>query len=74
MGHCSLGSPQSWVVMTVMGHRTESIMNLGVKVWNVVPQNIRSSESNIFKSKTKYWTPNHCPCQICKTYIAKLVL
>ena len=50
MGHCSLGSPQSWVVMTVMGHRTESIMNLGVKVWNVVPQNIRSSESNIFKS------------------------
>ena len=47
---------------------TESIMNLEAKLWNMVPQNIKSSESlNVFKSKIKYWTPNHCPCQICKT-------
>ena len=49
---------------------TESIMNLGAKLWNMVPENTKSSESlNVFKSKIKYWTPNHCPCRICKTYI-----
>ena len=49
---------------------TESIMNLAAKLWNMVPANIKSSESlNVFKSKIKYWTPNHCPCRICKTYI-----
>ena len=42
---------------------TESIMNLGAKFWNMLTQNITSSESlNVFKSKVKYWTPNHCPC------------
>ena len=49
---------------------TESIMNPGAKSWNMVPQNTKSSESlNVFKSKIKYPTPNHCPCRICKTYI-----
>ena len=38
----------------------ESIINLGAKLWNTVPVNIKPSESlNIFKSKIKYWTPNH---------------
>ena len=41
---------------------TESIMNLGAKLWNMVPQNIKSSESlNVFKSKIKYCAPNHYP-------------
>ena len=42
---------------------TESIINLGVNLWNMVPENIESSESlSVFKSKIKYWTPNHCSC------------
>ena len=33
---------------------TESIINLGAKLWNIVPVNIKSSESlNILKSKIK---------------------
>ena len=49
---------------------TESIINLGAKLWHMVPENIESSESlSVFKSKIKYWTPNHCSCRICKTYI-----
>ena len=49
---------------------TKSIINLAAKLWNMVPENIKSSESlNVFKSKIKYWTPSHCPYQICKTYI-----
>ena len=52
---------------------TESIINLGAKLWNMVPLNIKSSESlNIFNSKSKYWTPNHCPCRIYKTYIGQV--
>ena len=52
---------------------TESVMSLGAKFWNMVPQNIKSSESlNVFKSKIKYWTPNHCPHRVCKTYIGQV--
>ena len=52
---------------------TESIMNLGVKLWNMVPQNIKSSESlNVFKSKIKYCAPNHYPWRICKTYVSQV--
>ena len=42
---------------------TESIMNLGAQLWNMVPENIKSSELlNVFKFKIKYWTANHCLC------------
>ena len=52
---------------------TESIMNIGAKLWNMDPENIKSSESfNVFKSKIKYWTPNHCPYRIYKIYIGQV--
>ena len=39
----------------------------------MVAENIKSSESlNVFKSRIKYWTPNPCPCRICKTYFCPL--
>ena len=53
----------------------ESIINLGAKLWNMIPENIKSYESlNIFKFKIKYWTPSHCPCRISKPTSAKFVL
>lgn len=53
----------------------EPIINLGAKLWNVVHVNKKSSESpNIFKSKIKYWTPNHSPWWICKTYIGQVCI
>ena len=52
---------------------SESIINLGTKLWNMIPLDIKSSESlNVFKSKIKLWTPNHCPCRTWKTYIGKV--
>ena len=43
---------------------------LGPKIWNLVPNNIKDSETlNIFKSKIKMWVPEKCPCRLCKTYI-----
>ena len=52
---------------------TESIINLGSKLWNMIPENIKFSESlNVFKSKIKYWIPSHCPCRICKICISQV--
>ena len=47
-------------------------LTVGAKLWNMVPENIKSSESlNVFKSKIQYWRPNHCPCRFCKTLIGQ---
>ena len=52
---------------------TESIINLGAKSSNKVPEMISFFESlNVFKSTIKYWAPNHCSCRICKTYIGQV--
>ena len=42
---------------------------LGPKVWNLIPQEIKESESlDIFYSKIKKWTPSNCPCKLCKRF------
>ena len=52
---------------------TESMINLRTKLWDMVPEIIKSSDSfNVFKSKIKYWKLNHCPCRIFKTYIGQV--
>ena len=47
-----------------------SISHLGPKIWDQVPNELKSSKSlNIFKAKIKKWTPDNCPCRLCKLYI-----
>ena len=54
---------------------TESIMNPGANLWNMVPQDIKSSESlNVFKSKIKYWTSIIVHAEFAKPTLAELVL
>ena len=54
-------------------HGTESLSFLGPKLWDLAPLEIKESENvNIFKSKIKRWTPSHCPCRICRTYLQHL--
>ena len=49
---------------------SESTVYLGAKIWELILENIKSSESvDIFKSKIKNWVPEICPCQLCKTYV-----
>ena len=49
----------------------QSVRQLGPKIWNIVPQNIRESNSlNEFKSLIKFWKPDTCPCRLCKNCIA----
>ena len=49
----------------------ESITNIGAKIWDIIPKEIKESKSlAIFKSKIKKWVPENCPCRICKTYLS----
>ena len=54
-------------------HGTESLSFLGPKIWEQVPQEIKESDNiAIFKSKIKKWTPLHCPCRLCRTYLPQI--
>ena len=51
-------------------YRTESLLCLGPKVWDIVPDYIKSSETmRGFKTKIKKWIPIKCSCRICKIYL-----
>ena len=51
-------------------HGTESISKLGPKIWDIVPKEFKSLTSlNSFKKSLRKWTPNDCPCRLCKRYL-----
>ena len=50
-----------------------SIKHLAPQIWKLVPQSLKKCKTlNEFKTKIKSWYPAHCPCRLCKTYIAQL--
>ena len=52
---------------------TESLTNLGSKIWNLLPNEYKELKSlSTFKSKISNWVTDECPCRICKTYIANI--
>ena len=54
-------------------HGTESVFYLGSKMWGLVPNEIKESESlNGFNFKIKRWIPEECPCRICKIYLGQI--
>ena len=49
---------------------TESLSFLGPKIWDIVPDYIKFSETmGAFKTKIKKWIPIECPCRIYKAYL-----
>ena len=51
-------------------HGTESLSFLGPKIWDLVPVELKQSETFYsIKLKIKNWVLFECPCRICKTYI-----
>ena len=51
----------------------QSVRHLGPKILDVVPQNIRESNSlNEFKSLIKFWKTDTCPCRLCKNCTAQV--
>ena len=52
---------------------SESISNLGPRIWNLIPNKLKELESvNLFKKEIKKWRPTNCPCRLCRTYIPNL--
>ena len=39
-------------------HGNETVLNLGAKLWDILPEDIKKAESlQDFKNKIKFWTP-----------------
>ena len=54
-------------------HGTESLSFRGPKTWDMLPTDIKNSESlREFVLKVKKWKPEGCTCRLCKTYITNL--
>ena len=54
---------------------TNTITNLGPKIWKLVPDETKNASSLlVFKSRIKTWTTDagYCPCRLCKTCIKDL--
>ena len=51
-------------------HGSESIKNLGPRIWNLVLDNLKQlGDIDPFKTEIKNWIPAKCPCRLCKIYI-----
>ena len=51
----------------------QSVKFLGLKIWAMVPQNIKNCKSlQEFKKLIKVWKPKACPCRMCKKYVADI--
>ena len=50
--------------------KSESTVYLGAKIWDLITENIKTSESvGVFKSKIKKWVAEVRPCRLHKTYV-----
>ena len=60
-------------IIRLCKYGSETVSNLGTKLWDILPENIKKDESlQEFKNEIKYWTLLNCPCKLCKTYIANV--
>ena len=51
-------------------HGTESLSNLGPRIWNLVPDKLKQLvDIHAFKKELKKWRLENCPSRLCKTYI-----
>ena len=52
-------------------YSTESIGNLGTKIWNLVLVHLKNLKGpSTFKNQIKKWIAKLCPCGLCKVYVA----
>ena len=56
---------------TQYGIESQSVSNLGAKLWNLLPaRELKDSSSlTVFKNKIRNWIPEKCPCKLCQIYI-----
>ena len=65
--------PLSRVNVHSTQYGTESISNLGEKIWNLFPVHTKDLKAlSTFKNLIKKWIPKYCPCRLCKVYVAQV--
>ena len=63
---------KSYLIRTVK-YGTETLSYLAPKIWNMLPAECTNAKSlGEFKSKIKNWTPENCPCRLCKIYVQNI--
>ena len=56
-----------------MRYDTETVSFLAPKIWDILPKDIKNSESlDILTRKIKKWIPWKCPCKLCKTFVPQV--
>ena len=56
-----------------VNYSLQSVRNLGPKIWELVPSNIKCGNSlSKFKKLIKSWKPEACQCRLLTTYIAQV--
>ena len=51
-------------------HGTEKVSNLGPKIWDLVPSNVKEiSDLDKFKKAVKEWKTEDFPCRLCKVHV-----
>ena len=71
--HYNLRSEASYFKREDVKSTHYGIQFVRLKIWNIVPQNIRKSNSlNEFKSLIKFWKPDTCPSRLWKNYTAQV--
>ena len=60
-------------IVNSVWHGTESVSYLGPKIWDLVSNEIKESESlSGFKFKIKRSVPEGCLCRICKIHVGQV--
>ena len=75
LNHYDLRKSRQWEMYNVrtVKYGTETIRYMGPKTWEIVPKEIKDSETlREFKKKIRTWKPVGCRCRLCKTYIAQI--
>ena len=70
-----LRNKRSWNMHTMrtLNYGIETITNMGPKIWDLVPTDIKQSKTLVeFKKKIKKWKTISCECRLCKSYIYSL--
>ena len=67
LGHSSFLSVS---YVTTVYHGSESLSNLGLRIWNLVQSTLKELDDiHSFKTHVEKGQPENCSCILCKTHI-----
>ena len=52
-----------------VSYGTETLAHIGPKIWNIIPNDMKTFSLSVFTKKIRMWKPERCPCRLCKTYV-----